>query len=307
VIGIDVGGANLKVVTGNGADIHYCPLWQESPITDVLSPYSGTSAAVVMSGELADGFSNKTEGIRFIVDAVRAALPDAVFYGTDGRFHPGADRSLAAANWLASADWLRELFPNGILVDIGSTTTDIIPLEPFDTLKGLSDLDRLQRGMLVYTGLLRAPVASLLRSVILAGTPTLVSNELFAVSADVHLVLGHIRPDEYAVPTPDGADVSIPASLQRLSRVVCSDLEEIGQEGAYAVAERFWQEQCSLISSQIERLDPLHEKEIIFAGVGARVLAGSLEGCLLADRIGEMADALPAYAVREVALRNGGP
>jgi len=307
MIGIDVGGANLKVVTGSGTHIHYCPLWQQSPITEVLSPYRGETAAVVMSGELADGFSNKNEGIRFIVDAVRAAIPGVVFYGTDGRFHQGADRSLAAGNWLASADWLREQAPDGILVDIGSTTTDIIPLEPFDALRGLSDLDRLQRGMLVYTGILRSPVASLLRSVSLAGTPTLVSSELFALSADVHLVLGHIRPDEYTVPTPDGADVSIPAALQRLSRVVCSDLEEIGEEGACAVAEQFWEEQCSLLSSQVERLDPRHEKEVIFAGVGAKVLAGVLGGVVLADRIGEMADALPAYAVREVALRTAGP
>ncbi|HDQ07362.1 MAG TPA: H4MPT-linked C1 transfer pathway protein [Methanoculleus sp.] len=307
MIGIDVGGANLKVVTGSGIHIHYCPLWQQSPITEVLSPYSGEAAAVVMSGELADGFSNKNEGIRFIVDAVRAAIPGAVFYGTDGRFHLGPDRSLAAGNWLASADWLREQAPDGILVDIGSTTTDIIPLEPFDTLKGLSDLDRLQRGMLVYTGILRAPVPSLLRSVSLAGTPTLVSSELFAISADVHLVLGHIRPDEYTVPTPDGAQASVPAALQRLSRVVCSDFEEIGEEGAYAVAEQFWQEQRLLISSQIERLDPRHEKEVIVAGVGAKVLAGALGGAVLADRIGEMADALPAYAVREVALRTAGP
>jgi len=307
MIGIDVGGANLKVITAGGAHIHYCPLWQKSPLTELLSPYEGESAAVVMSGELADGFANKTEGIGFIVDAVRAAIPDAVFYGTDGRFHQGADRSLAAANWLASADWLRERFPDGILVDIGSTTTDIIPLEPFDALKGLSDLDRLQRGMLVYTGILRAPVASLLRSVCLSGTPTLVSSELFAVSADAHLVLGHISPEEYTVPTPDGAEVSIAASLQRLSRMVCSDLEEIGEEGARSIAGEFWQEQCSLISLQIERLDPRQEKDVIFAGVGARVLAAALDGGVLSDHIGEMADALPAYAVREVALRTAGP
>lgn len=303
MIGIDVGGANLKVITGSSMDIHYCPLWQKSPLTDLLSCYGGESAAVVMSGELADGFANKAEGIRYIVDAVRAAIPDAVFYGTDGCFHRGPDRSLAAANWLASADYLREVFPNGILVDTGSTTTDIIPLEPFGDLKGLSDLDRLQRGMLVYTGILRAPVASLLRSVGLAGRSTLVSNELFAVSADVHLVLGHISSGEYTIPTPDGAEVSVPASLQRLSRMVCSDLEEIGEEGARSIAREFWEEQCSLISSQIERLDPRQDKDVIFAGVGARVLAGAIEGRVLADHIGEMADALPAYAVREVALR----
>ena len=73
MIGIDVGGANLKVATTDGIFIHYCPLWQESPIHEVLCRYRsrGKEAAVVMSGELADCFSSKAEGIRFIVDAVR--------------------------------------------------------------------------------------------------------------------------------------------------------------------------------------------------------------------------------------------
>ena len=79
MIGIDVGGANLKIVDGDDVIIHYCPLWQESPITKLLEPYAGRQAAVVMSGELADGFPSKEAGIAFIVDAGSAAIPDARF------------------------------------------------------------------------------------------------------------------------------------------------------------------------------------------------------------------------------------
>ena len=64
-------------------------------------------------------------------------------------------RKLAAANWLASADFLREKYPDALLLDIGSTTADFIPLSRFSSLKGLSDLARLQKGYLVYTGMLR--------------------------------------------------------------------------------------------------------------------------------------------------------
>lgn len=307
MIGIDVGGANLKIVDGDDVIIHYCPLWQESPITELLRRYAGREAAVVMSGELADGFSSKEAGIAFIFDAVRAAIPNARFYGTDGKFHTTPCMCLAAANWLASADFLCDAFPESVFIDMGSTTTDIIPLSSFGNLLSLRDLDRLQRGMLVYTGLLRAPVASLLREVYLdAGTTrTLVANELFAISADVHHVLGHISRVDYAVPTPDGAGVMIADSLQRLARMVCSDLGEIGEDNARAVAAAFWEEQKLLIEDEI-----LHASgsdtmpDLICAGIGSVLLTQTFGGKDLRELYGTMSDAFPAFAVREVAIRN---
>lgn len=113
MIGIDVGGANLKVADGQGVHIYYCPLWTGAPFSDLLSPYTAgrdTPAAVVMSGELADCFENKLQGIGFIVRAVQEVFPAARFYGTDAVFHTSPVPALAAANWLASADFLREKY-----------------------------------------------------------------------------------------------------------------------------------------------------------------------------------------------------
>jgi probable H4MPT-linked C1 transfer pathway protein len=244
MMGIDVGGANLKVVDESGAHIHYCPLWENAPITDILLPYAGRtggSAAVVMSGELADCFSNKLQGISFIVKAVQQAFPRARFYGMDAAFHTDAVPALAAANWLASADYLRELHPRAVLLDIGSTTADIIPLNYFDELKGLTDTRRLQKGYLLYTGMLRTSIPTLLTAVDLDGIRTPVSTEYFATSADAHLVLGHITPGQYSCDTPDRKEKTPAASLRRLARVVCADLEEIGENGAVKVAEAFWE------------------------------------------------------------------
>jgi len=308
MIGIDVGGANLKVVDDAGVHIHYCPLWQKAPIAELLRPYAGEEAAVVMSGELADSFSCKAEGIRFIVDAVRSVFPEARFYGTEGAFHDDAVPELAAANWLASADFLRTRYPDSVLVDMGSTTTDIIPLNAFESLKGMTDLDRLQKGYLVYTGLLRTPVPAVLREVYLGGVETLLSSELFAVSADAHLVLGHITPEEYTVPTPDNAAVTMEASLMRLARVVCADLSEIGEAGARSVARQFWSAQSSMILRQIMRvMEETGADTVLPAGIAAPLL-GSAIGDFTEDAPpGSWAGALPAYAVREVAGRAGSP
>jgi hypothetical protein len=308
MIGIDVGGANLKIVDDDGPHINYCPLWEKAPLTAVLNHYvtvPDEPAAVVMSGELADCFSGKTEGISFIVNAVKKAFHNARFYGTDGQFHESAATQLAAANWLASADFLREEYPGAVLLDIGSTTADIIPLGRFESLKGLTDLIRLQKGYLVYTGLLRGNVATLLRSVVLDGLNTPVSAEYFAASADVHLVLGHIAPSQYTSDTPDKKEKTRTASLRRLARVVCADLNEIGENGARQIAEQFWEKQRELICSQVQRVAAESAvQDIIVAGIGSYLFSRELGGVDLAGVLGSFADALPAYAVREVALRD---
>lgn len=310
MIGIDVGGANLKVADRDGTHIHYCPLWEKSPIATLLAPYAAPRnepAAVVMSGELADCFDNKLQGIAFIVGEVRKAFPAARFYGTDARFHDSAVPQLAAANWLASAVYLRRTFPRAVLLDIGSTTADIIPLGRFDDLLGLTDLTRLQRGFLLYTGMLRTNVATVLQSVTLDGRPTPVSSEYFATSADAHLALGIIRAEDYTCDTPDHKEKTKEASLRRLARVVCADLGEIGEEGALQIARQFHDAQRTRVCNAVRACASAYAaEEIIVAGIGASRYAAELGGRDLNRELGPAAGALPAFAVREIALRDGG-
>lgn len=306
MIGIDVGGANLKIVDEAGVHIHYCPLWKESPLAEIIAGYAPAGeAAVVMSGELADGFFNKDEGIRFIVDAVKATFPNARFYGTDAAFHAGACRELAAANWLASVDYLRTLYPNGLLLDIGSTTADIVPFGRFDELKGMTDTDRLQAGYLVYTGMLRTPVATLASSATINGRDTPFSTEYFACSGDANYVLGLLAKEDYTSATPDGKEVSREACLRRLARTVCADLEEIGEEGALSIARVFCAAQQKLVCDAVKKAAAASGADtILVGGIGSDLFAKLVGGVDLTAETGIAADALPAFAVREIALRN---
>jgi len=306
-IGIDVGGANVKIVAGHDVFIHYCPLWTDAPLKDLLLTHrSGNDrAAVVMSGELADCFFDKMEGIRWICRQVLEAFPGAVFYGTDARFHPAPVMELAAANWLVSADFLRDRYPGAVLVDIGSTTTDIIPLSRFQGLKGLSDLERLQRGYLIYTGMLRTTIPSLVRSVVLDGIDTPVSSEYFACSGDAHLVLGNIGPGDYMTEAPDSKEKNVEAARRRLARVVCADIGEIGTRGADQIARAFCHAQKDRIVTGIRRVcDESGSDSVLFAGIGAQLYAREMGGTDLSREMGPYSDALPAFSVREVALRD---
>lgn len=305
MIGIDIGGANLKIVDDTGVHIHYCPLWQEAPIRDLLIPYRHErEVAVVMSGELADCFSSKAEGIEFIVSQVRDVFPDALFYGTDGKFHSGAVAELAAANWLAMADLFREKYPGAILVDMGSTTTDIIPLNAFNQMLGQTDLTRLQQGYLVYCGLLRTNAATLIRSAHVNGKETPVSTEYFASTGDAYVALGLIPEVLFTAETADKKGVDRISCLRRLARVVCADLEEIGEDGAGDIAREIVKTQNLIITDAVSKAVHMHQAGcVIVAGIGSFIAAGWVNGTDLADTIGAYADALPAYAVREVLAR----
>ena len=167
---------------------------------------------------------------------------------------------------------------------------------------GLTDTKRLQKGYLLYTGMLRTSVATLIRSVDLAGVPTPVSTEYFAASADVHLVLGHITPTIYTCDTPDRKEKTRDASLRRLARVVCADLDEIGTAGAEQVAEQFWAFQRDMICNRVRNVvQSTGAKEIVIAGIGAALFSSELGATDLTCELGPAADALPAFAVREVA------
>ncbi len=306
MIGIDVGGANLKIVDESGVHIHYCPLWKESPLAEIIAEYKeagADNAAVVMSGELADGFFDKNEGIAFIVDAVRKSFPNAIFYGMDGTFHKHACRELAAANWLASVAFLKTRYPNGMMLDIGSTTADIVPFADFEKLIGMTDTLRLQAGYLVYTGMLRTPVATLVNEAVINGIITPFSTEYFACSGDANFVLGNIGEDEYSAATPDGKEVSREACLRRLARTVCADLEEIGEEGAVAIAKAFCDAQQKLVCDAVVKAREAAKADtILVGGIGSPTFAPLVGGTDLTTALGIPADALPAYAVLQLAM-----
>lgn len=305
MIGIDIGGANLKVVDEHGAHIHYCPLWKETSVREILQEYSSAdNAAVVMSGELADCFSSKQEGINFLYDAVRNVFPNAKFYGIDGKFHTKPVSQIAAANWLVMADVLRFKYPDCLLVDMGSTTTDIIPLNAWEILKEQTDFIRLKTGMLLYYGLLRTPVSSLIRRVSPDGNDILLSTEYFACSGDAHLLMEMITSDMYTTATPDSCSTSWDHCLRRMARMVCADVHEVGEDLVLQIAREYVNEEIKLITNAVS---PIMKKygcvRILTVGIGSKLLASCLNAHDLASEMGTLSDAMPAWAVREAGLR----
>jgi (4-(4-[2-(gamma-L-glutamylamino)ethyl]phenoxymethyl)furan-2-yl)methanamine synthase len=198
--------------------------------------------AVTMTAELCDCFATKREGVLAILDAIEAGLDGAPVqvWTLEGRLHPiehvrEHPRLAAAANWLALATVAARLAGPGagFLVDVGSTTTDIIPLRDGTiAARGRTDTERLRLGELIYAGVRRTPLCALADRLPFQGCATALAAELFATTLDVFLTLGDILDDPDDRSTADGRPATSDAARDRLARMVGADRETFSADDA---------------------------------------------------------------------------
>lgn len=273
-LGFDIGGANLKLASNHGYRSHVpFPLWKyPDRLTDTLanmlrdhtaeSGRKPTRVGVTMTGELADCYSSRTVGVHHILKSVVQASPiEPSIYSTGyGWLSPEAAAStplrVAASNWHALASWIAaNVIPDvehAIVMDIGSTTTDIIPVVNHQVAtESQTDFDRLKNFELVYTGMRRSAINSLLHCVALDGHRVAIMAERFATTDDAYLALGLVPENARDYDTADGRPRIRHAALQRLCRMVGEDRETLGDENALHIAKQIIHEQASRIANAI--------------------------------------------------------
>src|SRR5215208_4344383 len=244
-LAVDVGGANTKAAWLDGATLRTVSrpfeVWRDrdalSTVLREVAAGPADAVAITMTAELSDAFRTKREGVAFVLDAAEAALggrPLSVLTTAGELVTVEAARArpwdVAAANWVATALAVADAYPDALLIDIGSTTADIVPIAAGRVAAtGRNDLERLLAGELVYSGVLRTNLAAIAPRVPIRGEWCPVSSEYFAISADVQLVLGHLAPEAYDCPTPDGRPPTVAFARERIARLVCADVEQLGQ------------------------------------------------------------------------------
>ena len=234
------------------------------------------AVAITMTAELSDAFRTKREGVAFVLDAAEAALGDlplSVLTTAGELVSVEAARArpwdVAAANWVATALAVAGEHPDALLIDVGSTTADIVPIAGGRvTATAHNDLERLLAGELVYTGALRTNLAAIAPRVPVRGGWCPVASELFAISADVQLVLGHLEPEAYDCPTPDGRPATVAFARERIARLVCSDVEQLDETEIDAIAAFLHGEQVRQIEEAARRVG-LPDAPVVAAGSGA--------------------------------------
>ena len=257
VLGLDIGGANLKAAGPDGRVVSQpVAVWREpgalaGAIARILGQFGSLDRmAATMTAELCDCFETKRDGVLFILgsieEAARSAQPDTRLgvFVLDGVIVPLEEvrrRPLdaAAANWLALGMWAARLLPpgRGVVADLGSTTLDLVPVEDRKVLTGpRTDAERLRTGQLVYTGVRRTPLYALTEKLFCGGEPARVVPELFATALDVYLSTGDLAEDDGTsgadLHTADGRAATRDRARDRLARAVCADRETFSAEDA---------------------------------------------------------------------------
>ncbi len=294
VLAFDVGGACIKAADGEGWSVaEPFAMWTSwrglaERLTQLALARRPRRLVATMTGEIADCFSGRAEGVRHIVAALAVAAESCgaspvEIYRLDGRL-VSADEAVAdpiavsASNWhavarLAAAVCRRE---RGLLIDIGSTTTDIIPLAGNRPVPlAIDDAGRMASGELVYTGVERTPVATIVRALPYRGRRQPVASERFAESRDAWLLLGDLPEDSASHDTADGGPCTAEAARVRLARMILMEPSAMTRADAVRAARRIVAAQASLIARALEQVVATQgwlPETIVVSGHGERLV-----------------------------------
>ena len=305
-LGIDLGGANIKAALMNGdkkviKTIHlYTPFWKNldvvnSSLKKIRDDFGETEYQfITMTGELSDVFKNRKEGVLkltkiltgvFATPKLRILLHNMQFISP--RKLKGNFSSIASANWLATSTFVSKKMKNGIFLDFGSTTTDVIPIKNSKVIAiGKNDHERLFHNELLYTGFTRTPLMSLSQKIVFRKRKIPLMAESFANTGDIYRILNLLPKELDIQETADGKEKTFTASCRRLARMVGLDKENADVSEWKKLAENFYKIQERLIYKScmkiVKSFDPETEINIVTAGSGSKVLEKIIKNLILA-------------------------
>ncbi|MDH5358770.1 MAG: H4MPT-linked C1 transfer pathway protein [Gammaproteobacteria bacterium] len=294
ITGWDIGGAHLKVARCNseGKLIQVlqipCPLWQgiehlKQAIQSVQQQLGNQNdmAAITMTGELVDIFPDRQTGVAHILDCIATFIPEHnchIYAGKEGWLKPDTAKQqwqyVASCNWKASANFVANKINNGLFVDIGSTTCDIIAVVQGSAVpRGYTDQQRLASRELLYTGAIRTPLFALTNMAPFNGELVSLAAEVFATSGDCWSLLGQLRVNDIQDASADGQSWSKTDCARRLARLLGTDALEPASVQWSQLAQWFAEQQvheiikaCLQVLSAHPQLPP--NAPIIGAGIG---------------------------------------
>lgn len=294
-LGWDLGGANLKAASGCGqTGARGFALWRHpdrlaDQMVQMAAELPPASVwAITMTGEMADTFPDRAVGVGRILQQADAAarrwgVDRIEVYAWPGCFLSPAEACqavdrVASANWHALALWAaRSVGQPALLIDIGGTTTDIVPLLPGRVAsEAQTDFDRLGCGQLVYVGSQRTAVASLVQRLPFEGADVPVMREVFANMDDCQLVLQLTAEAADDGDSCDGQPRTRAAAANRLARMIGLDRRRVSIDQARPMAAAVLAAACGQIAEAIAGQPAEFQNHWIVSGHGSTALLPAL-------------------------------
>jgi len=298
VSGWDIGGAHIKAARVRNGRLdaivqracapHLGFSHLERAIQETLEEFGRADRHhISMTAELSDVFPNRATGVEIIASLMARLIcvDDVLFYTSNSEFVSflrvkQCASLIASANWRISADFVAQNVPSALFIDMGSTTTDLIPIRDNEVVAlGRDDASRLAHGELVYAGFSRGLPQAYVQSAPICGRWMPLVNEAFATMADVRRILydlpeGDCRGD--LAPSADGRPKTRAASCARLARLAGKDMADFSENDIQAFASYLARAQQRQIEEHIDLLMSrgviTPSTPIVGAGVGRSLI-----------------------------------
>lgn len=261
VFGVDIGGVNIKITQLTTRDEHL-------RLKSVSFPFAGRGAMienlitsitrpdlVIITQTLCANrtlFSSAREGTHYIIDMTERLFGEKARYlGLSYHLYNAQEAKkkyleVAGRNWVATcylASSYLNLFENGLVLDCGTNSTDIVPVVDSVPVT-LEDNDRgytrLKTGELLWSGLYFTYVPSLSTSIVLEGEEFQTKTSARALSLHVYVVLGLLSPKDiitaYGSWRSDMKLVSVESSVKQMLNCISADDELLTVNDAKKIA-----------------------------------------------------------------------
>jgi (4-(4-[2-(gamma-L-glutamylamino)ethyl]phenoxymethyl)furan-2-yl)methanamine synthase len=301
IAGLDIGGVNIKVAVCRieGGEIQVeassFPFECAGDAEHVLRRLLGPAERIVATETVSFSRSQHrtyAEGVGWVCDLLERSFdPTRVRFVAPGfRLVPVADArtsiwSVACRNWIATSYLAVASIPNfenGILVDCGTSSLDVIPVvdgEPL-LLDGEEDQvwTRLGTGELTLTGTLLTSVQSLAPTIDIRGRTFATRSNSACLTGHARIVAGEVRVSE-TVPGHSDDTLSHEASRRALAELVGADASILDEATLQAIAHSILTKQRAQVAQQVRRVIEAAERSsgrslerAILAGLGNRLL-----------------------------------
>ena len=295
-LGIDIGGAHIKLV---GLDketkiilVKYIKFyfWKKkeklSKVFDFINSISSpnTKIGITLTAELCDIFETRLDGFKKIYSECKRLKNKFFFYTSSKEVFTvkSNTKKIISMNWHATGKFISRNLNDAIVVDFGSTTTDIICIKN-KIIKnlGFDDFSRLKNNELIYTGLTRTPIFGVMNELILNGINYPLIPEFFSSMSDVYRINKSLDKVLDIDDTADNTEKNLNQSFIRVARNFGFDFNKSNKELLKKISRKLINFQMKKIAISLDKLmikfNMSKKVPIVLCGIGNEVLRNFLK------------------------------
>lgn len=291
-LGIDIGGAHLKVIGIDKnnkvqfVDYSNCRIWEDIRLLKekfvCLSKTFGNESikcGITMSAELCDNFKSRKHGALILTEKCKHLKFNNFFYVKSSKtfLKEPKFKELISMNWHSVGRLFEKKVENAIIVDFGSTTTDLICIKNKKLVnKFFDDFSRINNFELLYTGFTRTPIFGITNEICIGKNKLKIIPEFFSNTSDVYRILKKLKRKIDIDITADRSQKTIKDSFRRLSRSFGFDYHNKYQVKLKQICNEISSTQLNQIMNAVKKLEDRFSMKnftVISSGIGQEVLS----------------------------------